>query len=82
MINTVDPFGHKHGLLLIGHGVPVFPGDVAEPRNHPKALRDLAVHGSIHVVEEVQSLRYQFVPFRNGARLDLVLARCVEIVGV
>lgn len=82
MINSVDPLGHQHSFLLVGHGIPVLAGDVAQPRHHAEALRDLAVHGSVHVVEQVQRLGDQLMALRHGARLDLVLTSRVEVVCV
>lgn len=67
---------------MVRHGVPMVPCDVAETRHHTQTLRDLAVHRSVHVVEQVEGLRYQLVTLRYGARLDLVLAGRVEVVGV
>lgn len=62
MIDAIDPLGHKHRLLLVGHGVAVVAGDVAQARHHAQTLRDLAVHGAVHVVQQIQRLRDQLVP--------------------
>lgn len=54
MIDSVDSLRHEHSLLLVGHGVSMFPGNVAQSRNHAQTLRNLAVHGSVHVVQQIQ----------------------------
>lgn len=82
MINAVDSLRHQHGLLLVRHGVPVLARDVAQARHHAQALCDLTVHGAVHVVEQVERLCDQLVPFGHSARLDLVLAGRVEVVCV
>jgi hypothetical protein len=82
MIDAVDPLGHEHRLLLIGHGLPVFSGDVAETRDHPQTLRYLGMHRSVHVVEQIQSLRDQFVALSHLTRLYFTLSGGVEVVRV
>lgn len=55
---------------------------IAQPRHHAETLCNLPVHGSVHVVEEIQRFCDELVTFRYRARLDFVLAGCVEIVCV
>lgn len=55
---------------------------IAQTRHHTETLRDFSVHSAIHVVQKVEGFSDQLVAFRDGARLDLVLAGCVEVVGV
>lgn len=82
VVDAVDALGHEHRLLLVGHGVAVVARDVAQARHHAQALRDLAVHGAVHVVQQVERLRDQLVPLRHRSRLDLVLSSRVEVVRV
>lgn len=82
MVDAVDALGHEHGLLLVGHRVAVLARHVAQARHHAQALRYLAVHRAVHVVQEVQRLGDQLVALGHRARLDLVLTRRVEVVRV
>ena len=54
VVDSVHSFRHKDGLLLEGHGLGVFPHDVVETGQHPQALCDFRMHGTVHIVEKVQ----------------------------
>lgn len=82
MINAIDALGHKHRLLLVRHGVPVLACHVAQTRHHAEALRDLAVHRSVHIVQQIQSLRDELMALGHCSRLNLVLTSRVEVISV
>lgn len=82
VVDAVDPLWHEQRFLLVSHCVAMFPCDVAQPGDHPQTLCDLPVHRPVHVVEQIERLGYQLVTLGDGARLDLALARRVEVVRV
>lgn len=82
MVDPIDPLWHEYSFLLEGHSVSVLAGDVAQARHHPETLSYFPMHGSVHIVQQVESLGYQLVAFGDGAGLDLALAGRVEVVSV
>ena len=62
VVYAEHPFTHEHSPLLVGQGLHVVAHDVVEAREEPQAGRDLGVHGSVDVVQEVQGLADQLVP--------------------
>merc|ERR1719347_2479953 len=82
MIDTVHSLRHQHGLLLTAHGLHVISHDVVQSGQHPQALRDLGVHRSVDVVEQVERLRDELVAVLEVTLLDLRLTGRVEVVGV
>lgn len=82
MVNAVNSLRHENCLLLVCHGLSMLPHDVVEASKHAKALGNLGMHGTIHIVEQVQSFADQFVTFLEVALLDLGLASRVEVVRI
>ena len=74
VLQPVHSFAHKDGLLLAGHGLHMVPHDVVEAGQHSQALGYLGMHGTVHVVQQVQRLANQLVAVLEESRLDLALA--------
>lgn len=82
MIDSIHPLRHEHRLLLEGHRFRVVAHDVIQSGQHAQALRNLRMHGAVHVVQQIQRLADQLVALLQVAVLDLTLAGRVEVVGV
>ena len=82
MINPINPLRHQHSLLLIHHSLGVLPHNIIQPSDHPQALRNLRMHGPVHVIQQIQSFADQLVPVLQITLLNLVLSSGVEIIRV
>jgi len=82
MIDAVDSFRHKHSLLLSSERLRVIAHYVIQSRQHSETLRDLGMHGAIHIIQKIQRLADQFVSVLQITLLDLALAGGVKVVRI
>ena len=61
MINAINSFGHEDDLLLAAHGLHVVPHNVVESSQHAEAISHLYMHGTINIVEMIESFRDEFI---------------------
>jgi hypothetical protein len=57
VVDSVYPLAHKNRLLLKLHGLGVVAHDVVEASDHAQTLGNFGVHGSVHIVQQIERLR-------------------------